>query len=162
MYLNNDYLAAIAIGAIYESQENYDSLLSAVEWYEKAFNKGNDAKIALILGNIYLFYFQDKNNGYEKAYKYYSKDILSDNHIALLNLGRIFHNGWGVKKDINKAIELYRLSWEKGNSMAAMCLSSICKDKREWIRAFYFRIAAIIKMIYHLVSGKKDEYLRDR
>jgi len=153
LYFKNDYLAAIAIGAIYESEGNYDAMLSADEWYEKALNRGNDVKVALILGNIYLFYFQDKNNGYEKAYKYYSIDILSDNHIALLNLGRIFHNGWGVEKDINKATDLYRLSWKNGNSMAAMCLSSISKNKREWFSAFYF--------IYNLVTGKKDEYLRD-
>jgi len=162
LYLDNDYLAAIAIGAIYESLGNSDSMLSAIEWYEKAFNKGKDAKIALILGNINLFYFKEKNDGYEKAYKYYSIDTLSDNHIALLNLGRIFHNGWGVEQDINKAIELYSLSWKNGNSMAAMCLSSISKNKREWMKALYFRIAAIMKMLYHLLTGNKDEYLRDR
>lgn len=58
--------------------------------------------------------YYEKRNDYEKAYFYYKKGEEHESGRSIFGLGVLYENGKGVKKDLKKAKEYYRRSWELG------------------------------------------------
>src|SRR5712664_4001235 len=86
----------------------------ALEWYEKAADKGN----ADAMNNIGTLYYNRRGveQDYAKAREWYEKAAAKDNVVAMYNLGRIYENGQGVAQDYAKARELYEKAADKGKT----------------------------------------------
>jgi hypothetical protein len=84
----------------------------AVEWYEKAADKGyTDAMV-----NLGMHYANDLGvaRDYAKAREWYEKAAAKDNATAMVNLAVLYHNGQGVARNYAKARELARQSRRQG------------------------------------------------
>jgi len=89
---------------------------------------------------------QIKEKKYQKALKTYMQ-IAKDGMIAKYNIGYLFENGLGVKKDIKKALQFYQMSANDGYDKAALLVGNayikgigVKKDIRKAI--YYYKIAA--------------------
>lgn len=58
--------------------------------------------------------YYEKRKDYEKAYFYYKKGEEHESGRSIFGLGVLYENGKGVKKNLEKAKEYYRRSWELG------------------------------------------------
>jgi len=95
----------------------------AVEWYEKAAEKG-DSGAMNNLGNCYRNgYGVDKDEA--KAFEWYDKATEKGHSMAMSNAGACYKNGWGVAKDVAKAREWFTKAVALGNANAATWLASL-------------------------------------
>ena len=85
----------------------------AREWLEKAAEQGN----AMAQNNLGFFYTQE-NTGmqdYALAHKWLEKAVANKWSPALTTLAFLYNNGLGVKKDRERALDLYRQAAEEFN-----------------------------------------------
>ena len=85
----------------------------AREWLEKAAEQGN----AMAQNNLGFFYTQE-NTGmqdYALAHKWLEKAVANKWSPALTTLAFLYNNGLGVKKDRERALDLYRQAVEEFN-----------------------------------------------
>ncbi len=107
--------------------------------------KGNiDAQI--FLGYSFLYGVNNVEQNYAEAFKYYNMAAAQQNHIGMNNLGSMYYSGLGTKRDINKAVQLFKMASKAGNIEASTNLgfvlisSSLEKNKQNAMP--YFEIAA--------------------
>lgn len=81
-------------------------------WFEKAAEEG----IGVAQSNAGYLYFEEEN--YQKAFYWMQKACENDMPMACDFLGDCYDNGWGCKKNHQKAIECYRKSYNLGNKNA--------------------------------------------
>lgn len=122
-----DINAPLHIGQIYEKDNDY---INAEKYYQVAVDRDNT--FAMIhLGKLYEKKASEEkdhtdsdfkpqknksqknrskvdNPQYVKARKLYEKAIELGNHVAMIHLGNLYENGWGVEKNDQKAMELYK------------------------------------------------------
>ena len=84
----------------------------AIEWYEKAAAKG-DADAQNGVGVCH-----SEKGRYDEAFKWYTKAAAQGHTVSEYNLGSLYEDGCGVKKDISKATE-------KGHASAAEALRTL-------------------------------------
>ena len=118
----------------------------AIYWLKKASDQG-EKEATLILHDIQTIKEQkqhsvpplDANQLYLEAQKYYQDRYVSDNLLkainlykeaaklghqkSLLDLGRFYFNGTGVKRDYKEAFRLFSSDYLKNNSQAQVCLA---------------------------------------
>lgn len=87
-------------------------------------NEGN-LEDQLNLGYMYLYGTNGVNQDYDEAFKYYTMAASQNDPIALNNLGSLYFNGIGTKRDIPSAIDLFTRSADLGNDNAATNLAFI-------------------------------------
>ena len=87
-----------------------------------AANKDHSAAQSL-LGQMYLHGTPATPINNKIAYKWLVKSSEANDSTAQFNLGYMYSNGVGVKKDYTKAIEWYRRSAEQGHASAQMSLA---------------------------------------
>lgn len=68
---------------------------------------------------------ENKKPNWVEAVKWFTLAAKLGSADAQCNLGICYHNGWGVQKDVNKAIELYTAAAEQGLAQAQNNLGSI-------------------------------------
>lgn len=75
--------------------------------------------------------YYEKRKEFEKAYFYYKKGEEHESGRSIFGLGVLYENGKGVKKDLKKAKEYYRKSWELGYATALKFLLPLneCNEK---------------------------------
>ena len=114
----NDSLAHSNMALIYYRMTDYKL---AAKTYEKASQLGDTGADAM-LGNMYLngIYFK---RDYKKALVYIQKAD-NDPH-ALTDLAICYENSYGVARDMNKAIELYKRGAAGGNEYAKRALERL-------------------------------------
>jgi len=118
--------AAYSLGRIYMTSE-YEDNKSAIFWLSRAVEAG-EIDAAYPLGYIYLN--RAKRGDYKKAINYFRKD--SNSSYSQMALGYMYSRGYGVKKDIKKAIEFYEKSAAKGHTIAAVNLANIYTYNEEY------------------------------
>lgn len=131
-------------GEEYESGMNnrYVSLTKAYAFYKAAADKGYTKAISK-MGEIYIskFYpFNDKvksDRYYSKAIRIYKKDVKSDGN-ACYELGYMYHNGYGIEKNLEQAKFYYKSGALLGDNNAAWRIGLIYKDEMEYAEAFKF------------------------
>lgn len=94
---------------------------------ERSIRLANEGKLEdqLNLGYMYLYGTNGVKQDYEEAFKYYAMAASQNDPIALNNLGSLYFNGIGTKRDISKAIDLFTSSADLGNDNAATNLAFI-------------------------------------
>ncbi len=110
-------------GCYYYGDGTREDYRKAVEWYEKVLNNDivDDDEKAQIYENLGWMYF-DGGNGirqdYQKAYDYFHKAADLGNEEAANMVGRMYSEGYYVRKSISKANEWYRKAIDGGSSVA--------------------------------------------
>lgn len=150
-----DMLIGLTPADMYNSGEGYEfglsgrnvSLTKAYAYYKAAADKGY-AKAQSKMGEIYIskFYpFKNKDKSdkyYSKAIKNYKKRVTSDGS-ACYELGYMYHNGFGVEKNMEQAIYYYKSGALLGDINSLWRMGLIYKDEMEYDEAFkYFLKAA--------------------
>ena len=94
---------------------------------ERSIRLANEGKLEdqLNLGYMYLYGTNGVNQDYDEAFKYYTMAASQNDPIALNNLGSLYFNGIGTKRDIPSAIDLFTRSADLGNDNAATNLAFI-------------------------------------
>jgi TPR repeat protein len=80
-------------------------------WYQKS-AKNNNPKALTELGKIYA----NNKKDYYQSFKYLERAAMQNYAPAQAKLGILYEWGYGVEKDINKAISLYTKASENGES----------------------------------------------
>jgi len=151
-----DY-AMLEIGNIFESGigDVDQDIPAALHWYERAFEATEDPEAVLRIARIYMFGPEAKRD-YQKARDLYSLDLISDNAIALLNLGLMHDKGWGADENIETAISYYKKAIDKESIFANVYLAQLYWRKKCYLRAIVTRIkASIITIVGLFVDGAK-------
>lgn len=150
-----DY-AMLEIGNIYESGigDVEQDLKKALQWYEKALNSDleSEAEPLLRMARIYLYGPLNIEKDYDLAIKLYSSDCLSSSPVALLNLGLIYENGWGVDINFDRALEYYKTSAKEGNLYARVYSARVWRKNKNYLKAILIRLMASIFTLIEIVS----------
>lgn len=104
----NDKNTLYNIAYVYAyGKEDYEE---AIKWFKKSLELGYEA------ANFDIAYCYDILDDFENAVKWYEKSVEIENEVyAMWNLAVIYENGKGnVKKDLNRAFELYLLAANLG------------------------------------------------
>ncbi len=91
----------------------------AREYFRLSLESGND-KALYWLGNIRR-YDQDKDR-FSEVLDYYQKSADAEHGYGYYGLGTLYETGYGVQKDIEKALECYRKALELNCEMGAVAL----------------------------------------
>lgn len=92
IYVKKGSVIDLTLGAIYINYSSYNSIEECLEHAEKFYNQKQ----------------------YDNVIKIYQHDYLSQNAIALNNLGYLYSKGLGVEKDDTEAKKYYLLAFEAG------------------------------------------------
>ena len=98
----NDPIAQLGLGMLYEDSENY---AKAFKWYMKS-AKQNNSKAQCQVARMYKYGHGVKAN-YYKAFKWYSKAAEQNNPVAWYNIGYFYERGYAVQKNYDEAIKWY-------------------------------------------------------
>ena len=84
-----------------------------------------DVSAQIDLGYMYLYGVDGVERDLDKAFHYYSLAAEQNNPTALHNLGSLYYNGLGTKRNTKVAVELFKKSAELGNDDAKVNLAFI-------------------------------------
>lgn len=119
----------------YGSDKDYKK---AVEWFEKAANKGN---VAAMLDMAYAYEDgKGVTQDYKKAVYWYDKAArLDDSGQGKWRLGRMYQQGLGVEKDYEEAVKWYKKSAELGHRAGQNALGNMyaagCGVPKDYVEA---------------------------
>ena len=88
-----------------------------MQWYRLSAEQ-NYRNAQYRLGYFYQYGYAGLAQDYQKAYYYYDKSAQQGYDFAQNNLGNLYNNGHGVKKDLRLAFYWYQKAAEQGNSAA--------------------------------------------
>ena len=128
---HNNAKAHIIVGQLYANiYGNEKAMETSLKWYLKAYQLGDIGALSFI-GQAY--YILEK---YDLAIKYFN--LACDNNIAeaYARLGNCYQEGKGVKRDIKKAVQLYKKSVELGSSLG-MGLLAFCYKQGDGVTINY-------------------------
>lgn len=114
-----DKLAYYQMGMVYLS--GYDTLVEqnldeAEKRLLEAFKEYQDVDIAGLLANLYAF--TEEKCDYKKAFDYATIAAEDENNEGYNVLGSLYLNGWGVEKNVNLALENYKMAAAFGDETA--------------------------------------------
>ena len=140
------------------------------DWNNLLIKKNKNEFEFLLIAQIYEDGLFSENNfgikqNFEKAFEWYLKG--SNFNYCKIRVADYLSEGLGCKKDINKSIELYNELIAENLSIAAFNLSTIYRDKNDYIKVIellykVFEIDGIfpIELAFHHLYGlgtKKDK-----
>ena len=114
-YYNQDNL-------VRKNTENY------TKWLQLAADGGNASAMARLAAEYYYLYTEE---GYKKCYELCVRAAESEQHYALLQLAKLYSNGYYVQKDMKKAFEYYERSANAGNLSAMNKMAVSYRDGDE-------------------------------
>jgi len=118
MAKEGDPKAQYNVGLIYANGRGVQKdMEQARKWYEKAAKQDN-GPAQYNLGQIYHAAGENDPHGYEKARYWYEKAVEAGVMQAYNNLGALYLEGKGVKKDQQKAFELFQEGAKMGDASA--------------------------------------------
>ncbi len=75
-----------------------------------------------------------ENDRYEEALPLFEKLAREGNAEAMYYLGMMYYEGWGVDKDLDKAIEWWKRANRRGSLDAKYMLQTICSTSSVFAR----------------------------
>lgn len=117
------YLMDVDTVAEHNLDESEKRLLEAYQEYQ-------DGGTAGILASLYTF--ATEKCDYKKAFEYATIAVDDDESEGYLVLGSLYLNGWGVEKDVNKALENYKMAAALGDETAMNQIGLIYMDSDEF------------------------------
>ena len=94
----------------------------AMELYQKSYEMGDDSS-GFSANNIGVIYKENKD--YASANEWYRKAGEAGDSTGWLNLAVLYHKGYGVAVDKEKAVELYQKSYEMGGNSSGICACNL-------------------------------------
>lgn len=129
--MNGNKTAMLMLGKMYEKGEYVkQNFEEAAKWYEKAANQGE----ASAAGCLAIFYEEGRDGikqNYEKAALFYQQGVEAGLMFCESRLANLYAIGKGVKKDYNKAIDLFNLAAGKGSEYAKKRLEEVYREKND-------------------------------
>lgn len=121
------------------------NVFKATDYYQNAINKGCS------WGYYGLASLEEKNSNRDKARKLYTesfegifKDAMASDIQACFMLGLLFHEGFGVNKNIQNSFKWYSIAAEKGHPAAQSNIGSIYLGEKNFEEArYWFELAAL-------------------
>lgn len=83
------------------------NMAEAKKWYRKAMEAGSGEALYRLAS------LSDKTGDYPEALKLYRRGVAQDDFRAMVDLGDMFEQGRGVKKDVAQAVRLYEQSADR-------------------------------------------------
>ena len=117
------YLMDVDTVAEHNLDESEKRLLEAYQEYQDGGTAGMLA---------YLYTFATEKCDYKKAFEYATIAVDDDESEGYLVLGSLYLNGWGVEKDVNKALENYKMAAALGDETAMNQIGLIYMDSDEF------------------------------
>lgn len=105
----------------------------AMEWYKNHIDEDEDNKgySYNIIGQIYIYMAQNSKNQsdqyYMEAVYWLEKSAELNNLLGNLELGYLYGFGYGVEKDISKALKYYLKAYEQGSKYALITFNNFMK-----------------------------------
>lgn len=99
----------------------------------EAYQEYKNGEMAGFLAQLYTF--SEEICDYSKAFKFATIAAEDDEMIGYQTLGALYLNGWGVEKNVELALENYKMAAAHGNEMAMNQIGYIFSD--EWVEADY-------------------------
>lgn len=103
----------------------------ALDWYLKLVESEGDRTgfAHNIIGQIYLRMAIQRHNTstYQEALSWLKKSVELKCVLGEINLGKLFENGWGVKKNTTEALRYYLRAFEQANDYAKANLDRFLK-----------------------------------
>jgi uncharacterized protein len=65
---------------------------------------------------------------YAAAMRWYRRGADKGNGTAMNQIGRLYHNGWGVQQDYAEAMRWYRRGADKGDGWSTTNIGSLYRD----------------------------------
>ena len=117
----------------------YELLKDGLSESEKINLVTNSAKLDNPLG-YYRLALMHKNTDRVKYVELLEKVLMldSNNCLALNDLATAYSDGFGVSKDLAKAMELYEKADENGSRYASFNIALLYSEKRKFVKAFYY------------------------
>lgn len=100
-----------------------------IKYLKKAANQ-NFPKALKNLGSIYY-----KEKKYNEAFNYYKLAVDQNYTNAKLSLGDMYQKGLGTKKDILKALKLYKEAYREGKEIGMLGIANSYKDLKKYNKA---------------------------
>jgi len=101
-----------------------------------------------------------KKRNYSAAAAQWTKSVASGNTEAMNNLGYLLYNGYGVDKDIDRAIKLWRVASEAGQSESQWHLGRAYETgtgvERSLSKAYAWYLCAIQSASINSTAANKD------
>ena len=94
----------------------------AMQWFEKAAKGGFAAAQSSLAEGYVLGLGEDAGQGrkdYEQAVHWFGEAAKQGEGFAMVNLGVMYENGWGVAQDLDRAKQLYTQAAQSPNAAAA-------------------------------------------
>lgn len=115
------------ISSLFDGGEEYSAEVGSEDLLKESIQQAQDGKIEdqMNLGYMYLYGVNGVQQNFAESFKYYEMAAKQDNPIALNNLGSLYFNGIGTKKDIRTALQLFQRASDLGNDSAAVNLAFI-------------------------------------
>jgi hypothetical protein len=112
--------------ALLYSADEFGGTKNAHKNYKKAEyyalkNANTSSRLCLILGNIYSEGGDDVERDYSKSFYWWQKGSKlegDESEDCSYNLGWLYYNGYGVRRDYKKAYESYKLTIKKDETMS--------------------------------------------
>ncbi|MNL29139.1 putative beta-lactamase HcpC precursor [compost metagenome] len=95
----------------------------ALEYYQTAADLGEP-------NYTWLGYLYDLKGDYEKALSFYQLDAGQGSDVSAYNLGIFHRNGLGTSKNIDLAIECFRLALDREYQLSHLELAKIYRDEK--------------------------------
>ncbi|RME81771.1 MAG: hypothetical protein D6785_08595, partial [Planctomycetota bacterium] len=135
------------------------NLNKAMEWYEKAEEKG------VPLASFHLARLAWKNRDFKKARMYLEKLVSTNDKEALWRLGILDLYGWAGEKNLSKSQEYLEQAWKEGSPQACFGMGMVKIEEGDSEKAALFfeegaergHIPSLVKYLEWLISQNKLE-----
>ena len=115
--------AQFSLGIMYALAKGRDKDdAQAEKWFNKAAEQNNPFAMAA-LGILY-----ERQRRYPLALRWYIKAAKLKNTASFYKIGYFYENGYGLPRDMNKAIKWYRLAANKGYARAKQALVRLGRE----------------------------------
>lgn len=121
--LKNSAFGAYQLGILYESKDYFNSLETAFDWFNKAYEYGY-SKALIKLGYCY-YYGKGTKLSHDKAFKCYKKAASLNIPEAYYNLGNCYIKGRGVDQNISQGKKYLEKALDSGVKEAKLYLESL-------------------------------------
>lgn len=118
----------------YDNIDDRDLQIKLMSYRDEAFRYieneayNNNASAQFSLGQLYFYADNYLRQDTTKAVYWWNEAVKQDYVPAYNNLGLAFENGWGVEKNMRKAVDILKIGAEKGESYAQANYGRLYRD----------------------------------
>lgn len=135
----------------YQGKGTQRNLVTAESWFKQAFERGDEQ------ASVGLFRIYVERSEYSEALRYMRRMARKHYPPALYWLGRMYYNGYGVTKDLNRALIYFTLAARYGHFVG---MRDRAKSLMRGVNGFFARFIGayeFVRLIFRMaVALRKD------